>query len=99
MLNIPYDLGWSDGKDAYFPRLTHTVNLDIFAQSLFTRSSRMALAVRKYDASEKTNKNSTKRINWYLWENLGRQRCLLKLDARKYLRLQYIILENVIAAC
>ena len=62
-------------------RYLDTVNVDIFAQYIF---SRMALYARKYDVSEKINQIGTKRTNSYLRENLVARKCLLRLDARKF---------------
>ena len=50
-----------------------TVNVDLFAQYIFSHISRMAL----YDVSEKINQNSTKRTNSYLRENLVARKCSL----------------------
>ena len=40
-----------------------TVNVEIFAQYIFSHISRMVLDARKYDVSEKINSYSLKRIN------------------------------------
>ena len=62
----------------------NTVNVDIFAQYIFSRISRMALCAQKYDVSEKINQNGTKRTNSYLRANFVVQKCPLRLDARKF---------------
>ena len=49
--------------------ILHTVNVEIFAQYIFSRISRMALHARKYDVSEKINETCTERTNSYLREN------------------------------
>ena len=61
-----------------------TVNIDIFAQYIFSRISRMALDARKSDVSENYYHNRTGRINCYVRENLAARICLLMLDARKF---------------
>ena len=60
------------------------VNVDIFAQYIFSPILDMALCVWKFDVSEKINQNSTKRIKGYLREILVARKCLLRLDARKF---------------
>ena len=62
----------------------NTVNVDIFAQYIFSRISHRALDARKFDVSEKYYHNRTNRINWYVRENLTPRICLLTLDARKF---------------
>ena len=58
------------GLNVYQTTEIITVNVDFFAQYLFSRISRMAPYARKYDVSEKINQNVTKRTNSYLCENL-----------------------------
>ena len=41
----------------------NTVNVDIFAQYIFSRISRSVSGVRKYDVSEEMNHYSANRIN------------------------------------
>ena len=53
--------------------LLTTVNVEIFAQYIF---SRMALCVRKYDVSEN--------LNHYVRKNLSARKCQIGLDARKF---------------
>ena len=61
-----------------------TVNVEIFAQYIFLRISRMTLHARKYDVSEKINQTSIERTNSYLRENLVARKCSLRLYARKF---------------
>ena len=61
-----------------------TVNVEIFAEYIFSRISRRAIDVRKFDVSENYNHNKTIRINWYVHENITTRICLLGLDVRKY---------------
>ena len=77
--------GWSD-KGLSFLRWVSptTVNVEIFAQYIFSRISRMALYARKYDVSERINQNATKRTNSYLCENLVARKCPLRHGARKF---------------
>ena len=69
------------GKKRHGSRVVYnTVNVEIFAQYIF---SRRALDARKFDVSENYYHNRTNRINWYMRENLAALICLLMLDARK----------------
>ena len=43
-----------------------TVNVEIFAQYIFSRISRRALDVRKLDVSENDDHIRTNRIKWYV---------------------------------
>ena len=61
-----------------------TVNVDIFAQYIFSRILRRALDARKFDVSENYYHNRTNRISGYMRENLAARICLLMLDARKF---------------
>ena len=47
----------------------NTVNVEIFAQYIFSRISRRAIDARKFDVSENYNHNRTNRIKWYVREN------------------------------
>ena len=47
----------------------NTVNVDIFAQYIFSLISRRALDARKFDVSENYYHNGTNRINLYVGEN------------------------------
>ena len=60
-----------------------TVNVDIFAQYIFSRISCRALDARKFHVNENYYHNRTNRIKWYMRENLAVRICLLMLDARK----------------
>ena len=59
-----------------------TVNVEIFAQYIFSHISHRALGSQTFDVSKNYNHKRTNRIKWYERENLA---------ARKYLRLQYLI--------
>ena len=61
-----------------------TVNVEIFAQYIFSCISRRAFDARKFDVSENYYHYRTNRINWYMRENLAARICLLMLDARKF---------------
>ena len=68
----------------------------MFAQLVFSRISRMALDAQKYDVSEKVNQNSTKKINFYMCENLVIRNAFYgfmreNVPARKYIPLQYYL--------
>ena len=84
----PVSLTHSNPFFSYFVsnlhRLEHTVNVEIFAQCIFSRISRTALDARKYDVSEKINQNSTNRTYCLLRKKLVTQKRLLRLDARKF---------------
>ena len=56
------------------------VNVDNFAQDIFSHILRSALNAKKLDASENFYHNKTNIINWYVRENLTLQICLLGLD-------------------
>ena len=62
----------------------NTVDVEIFAQYIFSRISRRAVDARKVDVSENYNHNRTIRINWYVRENIAARVCFQGLDARKY---------------
>ena len=53
----------------------NTVNVDIFAQYIFSRISRRVLDARKYDVSEKINPYRANRINYYMRENMSTGKC------------------------
>ena len=61
-----------------------TVNVEIFAQYIFSRISRSALDARKYDVSEKMKHYRSNRINYKMHENLSTRKCHQGLDARKF---------------
>ena len=63
---------------------SNTVNVEFFAQYIFSRILRMALDARKFDVCENYYHNRTSRINWYVRKNLAARICLLMLDARKF---------------
>ena len=54
------------------------MNVEIFAQYIFSRISRRALDARKFDVSENYNQNRTNR------NNLTARICVLGLGARKF---------------
>ena len=68
------------------PCYTHlgTVNVEIFAQYIFSCISRMALDARKFDVSENYNHNRTNRNKQHMRENLTARIFLIGLDARKF---------------
>ena len=66
------------------PNKTYTVNVDIFAEDIFSRISRRASDARKFDVSENYNHNRTNRNKQHMRENLTAQICLIGLDARKF---------------
>ena len=45
------------------------VNVEIFAQYIFSRISHRAVDARKFDVSENYYHNRTDRINWHVHEN------------------------------
>ena len=47
-----------------------SVNVDVFAQYVFSRISRKALDAIQFDVSEDYYHKGTNRINWYLCEYL-----------------------------
>ena len=61
-----------------------TVNVEIFAQYIFSRISRMALDAQKFDVSENYNHNRTNGNKQHMRENLTAQIFLIDLDARKF---------------
>ena len=63
---------------------TYTVNVEIFAQDIFSCILRRALDARKFDVSENYNHNRTNRNNQHMRETLTAQICLIGLDARKF---------------
>ena len=63
---------------------TYTINVEIFAQYIFSRISRSALDARKYDVSEKMKHYRSNRINYKMRENLSTRKCHQGLDARKF---------------
>ena len=65
----------------FITTLIVTINVEIFAQYIF---SRMALYARKYYVSEKINQTSTHINNSNLRENLVARKCSLMLYARKF---------------
>ena len=54
---------------------SNTVNVEIFAQYIFSRISRSALNARKYDASEIMKHYRSNRINYEMRENLSTRKC------------------------
>ena len=61
-----------------------SLNVETFAQYIFSRILRQTLDARKCGVSEKINHTSTKRINCYLRENLSTRKCLLGPGVRKF---------------
>ena len=62
----------------------YTVNVEIFAQYIFSRISRSALDARKYDVIVKMKHYRSNRINYKMRENLSTRKCPQGLDARKF---------------
>ena len=61
--------------------LWYTVNVENFAQYIFSRISRRALDARKFDVSENYTHDSTNRNKSHLRENLTVRICIIGLDA------------------
>ena len=61
-----------------------TVNVEIFAQYIFSRISRSALYARKYDVSEKMKHYRPNRIIYKMREHLSSRKYHQELDARKF---------------
>ena len=61
-----------------------TVNVEIFAQDIFSSISRRASDARKFDVSQNYNHNRTNRNKQHMRENLTAQICLIGLDAQKF---------------
>ena len=51
--------------------IRNTVNVEIFAQYIFSRISRRVLGALKYDVSEKINRYGASRNNCYMREDLS----------------------------
>ena len=62
----------------------HTVNVEIFAQDIFSRISRRASDARKLDVRQNYNHNRTNRNKQHMRENLTAQICFIGLDVRKF---------------
>ena len=62
----------------------YSVNVEIFAQYIFSRISRMALDARKFDVRENYNHNRTNRNKQHMRENLTARIFFIWLDARKF---------------
>ena len=60
---------------------SNTVKVEILAQYIFSRISRMALDARKFDVSENYNHNRNKH---HMHKNLTARIFLIGLDARKF---------------
>ena len=80
---IPFGLFRLSSTGVFFI-IVYTVNVEFFAQDMFSRNSRRALDMRKFDVSKNYYHNKTNRINWYVRENLAAQICILMLDAPKF---------------
>ena len=61
-----------------------TVNVEIFAQYIFSRISRRASDARKFDVSENHYHKRTNRNKQHMRENLTARICLIGLDARRF---------------
>ena len=61
-----------------------TVNVEIFAQYIFSIISRRALDARTFDVSENYNHNRTNRNKQHMCENLNAPIRVIGLDARKF---------------
>ena len=60
------------------------VNVDIFAQYIFSRILRRALDAQKFDVSENYHHKRTNRISWYVREKLATLKYILMRDARQF---------------
>ena len=67
-----------------FFNFLYTVNVEIFAQYIFSRISRKVLGVLKYDVSEKINHYGASRNNCYMRENLSTRKGHLGPDGQKF---------------
>ena len=61
-----------------------TVNVEIFAQYIFSRISRMVSDAQKYDMSEYLNRYRINGIRYKMRENMSKQKCQIGLDAQKF---------------
>ena len=61
-----------------------TVNVEIFAQYIFSRISRMVLYARKYDVSENLNHYRLEGIRYNMRENMSAPKGHIGLGARKF---------------
>ena len=61
-----------------------TVNVEIFAQYIFLRVSRMVSNARKYDVSENLNHYRLDGIRHKMRENMSTRKGHIGLDARKF---------------
>ena len=68
----------------YQPIKRGTVNVEIFAQYIFSCILRRALDVRKFDVSENYNHNRMNRSKQHMCENLTERICLIGLDAQRF---------------
>ena len=66
------------------PTLIHTVNVEIYAQYIFSRISRMVPYARKYDVSENLNHYRLDGIRYKIRENMSTRKGHIRLDARKF---------------
>ena len=62
----------------------YTVNVEIFAQYIFSGISRRVLGALKYDVSEKINRYGASRNNCYIRKDLSTRKGHLGPDARKF---------------
>ena len=68
----------------------YTVNIDIFAQYLFSHISRMVSDVRKYDVSENLDNYRLDRISYRLHENMSTRKYHIGLDEQKFSSAKYL---------
>ena len=73
-------------KTGYFQlRIPYsTVNVDVFAQYIFSHISRRVLHGWKFDVSKNYNNNRINIINWYVCKNIITPISIRELDARKF---------------
>ena len=64
--------------------MLYTVNVEIFAQYIFSRISRMFSNARKYDVSENLNHYMLNRNRYKMCENMSTRKWHIWLDARKF---------------
>ena len=62
----------------------YTVNVEIFAQCIFSRISHMVSYARKYDVSENSNHYRLDGIRYKIRENMSTRKGHIGLDARKF---------------
>ena len=74
----------TQATSSLLPLCIYAVNVDNFAQYIFSRISHRALDARKIDVSENYNHNRTNRNKQHMPENTTAQTCVMGLDALKF---------------